>query len=317
MRITSNMFAESFIIETQKLQKKQIDAQVAISSGQRIQTSSDDPAAFRQSLEIQSSQRATIQYQDNIRDLESKIQVNHGYATQVHEIITRASEILTRVNASYTATETTAVANELDGLLQQAVNMGNAQQDGQFLFGGTDLLPGDTDPGLGTPYVPFAVTLGANAEIASVAYRGNFVTNRVEIDPNTTVESNMMGFSTASRYGMFSTLSDRQLFQTLIDTRNQFRNGDKSGVAGDLSNLKELEDHIATVIGLTATELSRLKISSAGHEARLLTDETSVSKLLDTDMVKEATNLQRSLSAYEAALQTGARVLNTTLLDYL
>lgn len=318
MRITSNMFAEGFIIDTQKLQKKQIDAQRAISSGQRIHTSSDDPAAFRQSLEIQSKQRSRLQYSDNIRDLTTRKEIDHGTASKFFDIVTRASELLVRVNGSYTQTELNITASEINGILEQALNFGNTQHDGQFLYGGTYLQPSDIDPGTGLPYKPFAETRGVNGEITFVAYQGNTVQTPVEIDENTTIRSNTIGSTGGTNpMGLF-TANGFNSFQILIDIRDQLRTGAiRPVIASHISNLGQVEDNVSSLIGTTATDLSRLKIASETHGDRLVNDELSVSKLLDTDMVKEATNLQRSLSAYEAALQTGARVLNTTLLDYL
>jgi flagellar hook-associated protein 3 FlgL len=308
------MFADGFVIETQKLQKKQIDAQKAIASGQRMQSFSDDPAAFRQTLEIQAAQRTRLQYQDNIRDVTSRIEINHNTAINFHEMVTRASELLVRINGSYTQTELNAVANELDGILRQAINLGNSQQDGQFLFGGTYLQPSDTDPVLGGAYQPYRTT-NVGPLIASVTYRGNESLNTVAIDANSTIANNVVG-TTATTGGLFSA-NGLDIFQLLIVDRDELLAGNRANIAGNIANLRSVEDNVANIIGTTATNLSRLKITAETLSDRQLTDENAVSRLMDTDMVKEATNLQRSLSAYEAALQTGARVLNTTLLDYL
>jgi flagellar hook-associated protein 3 FlgL len=315
MRITSNMFADTFVIETQRLQLRQINAQKAIASGQRIHTSSDDPAAFRQSLETQSAQRTRLQFLDNIRDATSRTEINHSYSIKVHELATRVSEILTRVNASYTQTEFDAAANEISGILEQAVSIGNAQHEGQFLFGGTYLQPSDADGA--AAYVPFRVTRDAAGSIVGVEYRGNQGLRSTSIDANLGIEVNLIGETAGtSPRGLFES-GTADFFQSIIVLRNELALKNTTNIQGHFTNLRNIDENIATVIGLTSSNLSRLKIASETHENRQLVDEGIVSRLLDTDMVKEATDLQRSLSAYEAALQTGARVLNTSLLDYL
>jgi flagellar hook-associated protein 3 FlgL len=318
MRITTNMFAESFVSETQRLQKKQIDSQRAIASGQRIHNSSDDPSSFRQSLEVQSSQRTRLQHKDNIRELTARSEIYHGYSTKVHELASRASELLTRVNASYSQTELDTTANELDGLLKQAIAIGNSEHDGQFLFGGTYLQPGDTDPTTATLYRPYTTTQDIDGKIITVTYRGNNEVNRVQIDANTVVDSNVLGTSsTAQVRALFQADVTADLFQTLMNVRDELLLGTTSNISGQLSNLRNVDENVAKIIGSTAADLSRLKLTEATHDDRLLTDETIISRLMDTDMVKAATDLQRSLAAYEAALQTGARVLNISLLDFL
>ena len=314
MRVTSNMYTDLFTSETQNLQRQQLQAQHAISSGQRFQTVSDDPSAFRQSLQIQASQRERLQFRDNVREVKTRMEITHGYAVQAHDVVSRASELLTRVNSTYTQTELNITANELDGLLREAINIGNAQHDGQFLFGGTGLQPSDSDGA--AAYVPFRTTI-VGSTIASVTYRGNFVTNQVQIDSNAQISSNLLGESSGlTPRGLFTT-SAVNLFADLIVIRDQLLAGNTTGTTGNIINLNRDEESIATVIGLTASDLSRLKISEATHDDRLQNDELSVSRLLDTDFTKSATDLQRSLTAYQAALQTGARVMNTNLLDFI
>jgi flagellar hook-associated protein 3 FlgL len=315
MRITTNLYHESFLQETQALQRTQLEAQRSISSGQRIHDSSDDPAAFRQSLEIQSSQRVRLQFRDNVRNAIASVEANHAASQKLLNIVTRASEITIRTNGSMSQGDFNIQAGEIDKLLQEAVTLGNQQDNGQFMFGGTYLQPSDLDGA--ASYVPFRTTLALDGSIANVTYRGNFVINQAEIDANSRIGTKILGSSPgAPTRGLFIN-GGVDVFLELINIRDNLLAGNYTQALNAIPNLRQVEDNVAVAIGGTASDLARLKVTQASHDDQLRADELTVSEILDTDFVKAATELQKSLTAYEAALQTGARVMSLSLLDFI
>lgn len=321
MRVTSNTFPQEFAAVTQRLRERENLAHRNISSGQKIHQASDDPIAFRQGLEIQSGQRLSRQFQDSITQLKARTDSNYAAATGLQTVVSRASELTVRANGTLSPSDMNNLAAEVNQLLEQVVGMGNQQSGGQFLFGGTSLQPGDIDPNTANPYLPFTTTLNANNEITAVQYRGNEVVNRIKIDTSTTMDLNMIGQTAAadSPRGLFvngSGATDANVFRTLITLRDQLRTGtvDQSAI---LAEFHTAEENVANVVGATAANFERIKIADSSASRQLQDSAAQFSRVADSDLVAEIMNLQQIDQVLQGALQTGGRILDLTLLNFL
>jgi flagellar hook-associated protein 3 FlgL len=316
MRVTSNTFPDELVSQLQTLQQRQIKAERSIATGQRLELPSDDPAAFLQSIQLQSSQRIGIQFKDTIRQITARTNEDYSATTQLQAIVTRASELAIRSNGTLNQSEFTINAKEMNQLLEQAVALGNRQYNGQFQFGGTYLQPNDLDGAV--PYVPFRVTRNVTGDITTVTYRGNEVVSQVNIETNSTIETNVIGSSaTGTPRGLFIN-NGVDIFAQLITLRDQLLAGNYQAVNNPgVSNLRLVEDNVATQVGFLAANLGRLNVTKDSHDQKFLSDSTSLSAVIDTDIAQAATLLRQTQTAFEAALQTGARIFNLSLLNYL
>ena len=291
-----------------------------IASGRRIQTPADDPADFRRSIEIQTSQRAAQQFKDSIRQLKTRADGNFETATQLQTLVGRSSEIAIRASRAYNQSELNIMAGEVNNLLEQAVAYGNRQQGGQFLFGGTSLQPGDLDGA--APYVPFRVTRVAG-QITLVDYRGNEVVSQVNIDPVSTFPANVVGQSTVSPgnpRGLFidGAVGPGQVnvFTALINLRNRLQAGAPDPITS-MNELRPVENNVANVIGFVAANMGRLQLTDETHTRSLITDEETLGKITNADLAETIASLRQTQIAFEGALQSGARILSQTLLNFL
>ncbi|MBI4024650.1 MAG: hypothetical protein HY360_06685 [Verrucomicrobia bacterium] len=316
MRVTTNTFPTQLVSQLQKLQERQLNAQRSLSSGQRIHAPSDAPADFRRSIEIQSSQRTARQYQDAIRQTQSRSQDNYDAVTQAQTLVSKASELAIRGNSSLNQSDLNFIATEVNGVLERAVTLGNREKDGRFLFGGTYLLAGDIDPVTGQAYVPFSPTRDpVTGEVTNVTYRGNTKINQVEIESGSNVDTNIIGSSAGNPPGLFVN-GATDIFQTLIDLRDNLRAGTPNPGAS-VSALRNVEDNVAIFIGSVGANMSRLQLANDNHTRSLQTDEETLGKLSGADLVDTAVALQTTDTALQGALQAGARILNQSLLDFL
>lgn len=323
-RVTGNVFMDRLVDQMQMLQQRQNTYQIALATGKRIHVPSDDPAGYRRSLELQSDQRLEQQWRNNTSQVKSRTESYFAAATELQGIVSRAAELTVRADGTLSQNDRDVVATEVNSLLERAVSLGNRQMDGQFLFGGTSLQPTDNDGAVA--YVPFRVTRKANGEIDELApipveYRGNYITQKTEIETGSTVDSSIIGRRNAAGQSR-ALFMDNQLptavnvFQSLINLRTNLRNNTVNYTT-TITDLRNNEDNIAVIIGTTSANLARFDATAETHTKKLQADEVTLSQVADTDVVDAAVSLKRTQNAFEAALQTGAQILNLSILNYL
>jgi len=319
MRVTSNNFPDQLNTQLQSLQFLLNRDQLRIASGQKVLAPSDDPTNFRRSIEAQSAQLRIQELRNAVIQTRTRAENNFDAASSLQTVISRASELAISASKIFTQAELDIMANEMNQLLEQTVALGNRQAtDDQFLFGGTFLRPGDTDPVTLAAYVPFSVTRNAQGQITAVTYRGNEKVASVEIEAGATLAYNVIGSSvTGTPRGLFIN-GATNVFAQLITLRDQLFAGNTNAVTNPgVANLNLVQDNVAITIGTVSANLARLNIAEISHDQQLLIEEDGLSRAADADLAETVLHLQRTQTAYEAALQTGARVLDLSLLRFL
>src|SRR5205085_1956426 len=82
-------------------------------------------------------------------------------------------------------------------------------------------------------------------------------------------------------------------------------------------NLQTSEDNfLVTISGIGAVQ-TRLEIDSSQNQARFTELQKLASQETDVDLAQTVVKLTQAQTAYQAALQSGAQMLHTSLLDYL
>jgi flagellar hook-associated protein 3 FlgL len=163
--------------------------QTQISTGQRIQLPSEDPAAAFRAQGLQRLLELKSQLKTNINTSQSYIDATDNAIQSVSELLTDARGLaLSAVDSANGPTQRAAAAAQIERTLQQLIDVGNHQFRGRYLFAGAKL----TD----SPFV--SLTNGL------VAYTGN--TGKIQSfgDLELLFESNFDGDA------MFGAISTKQ-----------------------------------------------------------------------------------------------------------
>jgi flagellin-like hook-associated protein FlgL len=81
--------------------------------------------------------------------------------------------------------------------------------------------------------------------------------------------------------------------------------------------LQELEDTVLSALSSAGTIQYRLETAMRDLEARYEGTEKLISTDADIDFAEATVRLNRAQMAYQAAIQSGARIQSNSLLDYL
>ena len=312
MRVSFNTFPNSLTSQLAALTAKQTRLQNQAASGKRFSQLEDDPAAMRQVLDLQTRDSQIAQYRKNIASLQTQATSSYNALSGLAKISARAGEIATLADGTRSPQELSTYAAEVTQLIQQGVQSMNSTGQGGYLFGGTQ-----------TTQPPFVAATDANGNVTSVTYQGNESVPDAEIAAGATVAVQMPGANTSGSGpgGVITdTRSGADFFNHLISLQNHLLAGNTTAVASvDHPALAKDEDNITSQIANNGLIQSHLSTADSLASTQSLSVKQMVSQASDADLTETLTQLSATQTAYQAALQSGAKLLNSnmTLLNYL
>jgi flagellar hook-associated protein 3 FlgL len=310
MRIATNACTDSLINQLNALALRQSQLQNQVATGKRVQNPADDPAAMQRVLDLQAEAGSVAQFQSNIASEQNRATAVYSALKSLKTVSDRAGEIATAADGLKSPQELSAYATEVTQLIQQAVQVANTQYNGSTLFGGTQ-----------TGQPAFALATDANGNVTSVTYQGDQGVAPTEISEGVKVTSQIAGANTSGsgpRGLITDSASGADFFNHLISLQNHLLSGDTAGIAAtDRSQLGKDEDNIIFQISDNGAVQSRLEAT-----ASLLSDRASglsgqISQQSDADMAQTLVHLSAAQNAYQAALQSGAKLFGLSLMNYL
>ncbi|HET7625259.1 MAG TPA: hypothetical protein VFM25_08335, partial [Verrucomicrobiae bacterium] len=198
----------------------------------------------------------------------------------------------------------------VENLIKQAVQVANAKDRGSYIFSGTK---SDTPP--------FAITADSNGNVTAVTYQGNTSVPQTEVAPNVTLAIQIPGANTTGTGARGLITDDRSgadFLNHLISLRDHLLAGDTDAIAStDQKNLANDEENILYHVANNGAMQSQLSASSDSAGNYELALNTQISNEADADIAQTLIDLSRSQTAYQAALQSGAMLMNNSLLNYL
>jgi flagellar hook-associated protein 3 FlgL len=310
MRVTANTFPNSLVEQLNRLASRQNQLQQQAASGQRFSRPEEDPAAMRRVLEMQTEARSLGQYQRNIERQQELATSSFNAIKGLNRIADRAAEIVTLADGLKSRDELAIYAAEINELIKQAGHFANTTNRGDYLFAGTR----NHQP-------PFTLITDPSGRVTQVDYSGNTDIAEFEIAPNTLFSTQVPGANASGSGPRGLVLDDRSgadLFSHLIELRDYLEAGNTDAISSTSSQqLAKDANHLVLHLGTSGALQSRLETTASLLDQRSLSVDTLISKEADADLAQTLVRLSEIQTAYQAALQSGGRILNSSLLDFL
>ena len=297
MRVTTNAISSSLIGQLQILNARQLLYQTQAATGQRLTNPEDDPAAMGRVLNAQADKSLAQQFNTNaLRGLDIS-QSSYAGAEAVKTLSDRAGEIGALVGGTTAPEAMKAYGTEVNQLMEQALQTGNAKLGTAFLFGGTR-----------TDTAPFVATRDASGQITGVTYQGTAGGASMAVDSGTDISPYTTG---ADNQGL------GQFINTLATLRDALTSGNANGVQATRPALLSSDDALINTLGSLGAVQTRIQAASDADSTRFTSLQNAISADTDASLPQTIIQLDRTQSAYQAALQTGAKIMGQSLLDYL
>ena len=310
MRVTFNTFPDTLLGRLQSLGSEQNKALTQLSTGQRIAAPSDDAPAMQRILNLRVEKKQNQQYHRNATDGLEVSNVTFSSLEQIKNLLVRASELSANVNGATSDQEFKAKASEIEQLIQQGLNVANTKLRGSYLLAGE---------ASGAPDSPFTAT-SADGKVTQIAYRYSVADQADDANPQMHIgEDTIISAFTTPRENR----EVADLLNKMIDMRNAMTDTPTasatkaSAVLALRDDLAAKEDQILSVLSRAGTIQYRLETAMKDLEIRYEGTEKLISTDADIDFAEATVRLNRAQMAYQAAIQSGARIQSNSLLDYL
>jgi flagellar hook-associated protein 3 FlgL len=303
MRVTNNIMISNFLNDLAKIEERSADTQKKISSGLEITKPSDDPSKATRILFFDSQISKVQQYQKNIDHVMTWTSQTNTILNNMYDDYSKAQELAQRgANGTYNQTQLNDMAEEVNGLLEKVVSSANDKIENYYAFGGNNIAT-----------APFIITRNANNDITGVAFDPNSNNGpRIEeVLAGQTKTVNEIGGQLMYPNGL------NDYFTTLINLRDNLRAGNTAATSTSLTDVKavinDIDKNVARIGGKEA-QLGTIKTRLADTE---LSYATSRAGLQDVDFAKAITSFQKDQTLYQSTLAVGARLMQTSLIDFL
>lgn len=307
MRITNQMMVSRFLQNLNANLALLAESNQQLSTGKRLQRPADDPIAVARSLQLHTSVAETEQFLRNVSSATSWMEATDSAMADVNAVLQRAKEIaVAAANGTLVDESLGAQADEVDKLIEHVVQVANSDYAGRYIFGGFQ-----------TAKQPFTTTLGApppgdiqpvsGQMITAVTYQGDAGTIAYEVGSGIKAAVNVPGDAV---FG--------QVLNALMDLRDRLRSRDQAGISTtSLGQLEGAVDNLLKWQAEVGARTNQLELTNT----RLLELKTNFERLQseneDADIPETIMRLKMQENVYQMALNTGARILQPTLLDFL
>lgn len=301
MRVTNNMLINNMVNHIGRNLLRMESYQNKLVTGKKISVPSDDPVVAARALKLRTDVSQINQHITNVKDAMSWLEITEASLSNVGEILHRARELAVQgSNGTATDEDTQKIAEEVEQLKRQLIQIGNATYAGRYIFSGfktdTKLLNDD-----GT----FAIDV-KNTE--SIMY---------EIGISDNININVMGGQLFNGGGEATIGGTGQLIQMMNDYINALNSGNKDDISGAITDIDEEMNNLLAIRAGVGARYNRLELTMD----RLESDKLNFSKLMseneDVDQAENIMLLKNEENVYKASLSGGAKIIQTSLVDFL
>jgi flagellar hook-associated protein 3 FlgL len=294
-RVSTYGLNQSILSANQETLARIATYQKQLATGKRIEQVSDDPVAAKLALRYRTQSLASQKYLDNIDKAQAFMGASESALANMTSTLDQVKQAAVQgANGTQDAASRKALAQNVDSLLTRMVDLANTVHDGRYVFAGT-----------ATGTKPFALAAGGGR----VDYQGDLDTFSVQVGPDSSVQVDQNG------HAMFK--ADVDVFDALITLRDALESGDRGTVESLLPTIDAATNHINELQGGMGGRQQRIELTKGQLENSRVFLNGLVSSAEDADLTDTISKLQLSQVALEAGLQSGARVLQPTLLDFL
>jgi flagellar hook-associated protein 3 FlgL len=294
IRVNPDMY--SVILDGLQVNSQQEDeALQQVSSGQKLNSLSDNPAQAASLVDLRMQSSSDTQYLSNISSLTGSLNVADSALSSVVEALTTAQSVgVEGANGTLNSSNLQALAQQIQGIQQEVLGLANTSYNGEYLFSGTATTT--------QPYV------ADSSSASGVTYNGNSDSNSVEISEGAAMPTSLPGSQ------LFSN-TNTDVFKSLQDLYNALNtNGD---IAGATSEVQSALNYVSTQQTFYGNSIDRLNNAQSflTQEQTQLTE--SESNTLDANMATAVTDLTQSETTQQALVEAGAQISQVNLFSYL
>ncbi|MGH4050353.1 MAG: flagellar hook-associated protein FlgL [Clostridium sp.] len=329
MRITNKMLSNNFLRDMNTNLNNLSKIQNQMASGNQINKASDDPVKAAKIMQMNSDINSNDQYNANIKNTTNWLDVTDGTLDKFGVAITRINELLISSGNANDASSQSAIKDEINQKVEELAGLLNTNFDGKYIFGGTRGTNKPVDAAtkdiLGNAKLMYAKVGGGELDISNLSDSTDLGTIdynqinsklQVEVSQGVTMDYNVTA-SQVINYGD----GDNNLMKLLGNITShlgstepteikKLANEDLTGIQAVMTNVLKLRSEV----GAKQNRMESAESRNTDQNLNMIEIRSSIEDINITEKAMEFATMQ---TIYLASLQTSAKVIQPTLLDYL
>lgn len=291
MRVTESMIYNSANSSVSNTLSALQSITEKVSSQKQLNKPSDNPADVRSSVGLQDTLSELNQFIRNIDNATSKVTAMDTAMGSAGNLIQRANELaIEGANGTLSSDDRKAIAAEVSQLTEAMSQDAGAKVGDEYIFSGFKV---------GT--APFQVT--GPGQVGP--YQGDQGAVMARIGPASTMQINVSGDA---------------VFQPALTALMQLQTDLNSGQPVQAATITQIGAALQTLLQARAqvgARANRLEDAKTSQQALVTSNQALLSQMEDVDMPAAITELTKRQTTYQATLAVTAKVMQTSLIDYL
>lgn len=328
MRVTNKMLSNNFLRDMRTNLTNMNTLQGQMTSGKQIRKPSDDPFKASRIMQMHSDIDANKQYNNNIKDSINWLDTTDTALGQVGNVVGRIEELLISAgNGAYSENERKAIKDEINQKIGEVSQILNTSFDGKYIFGGTrgTTKPVDveTKDALGNPKNTELI-YNINSDPLIGAAEMDMIGDKrlVEVSQGVTMDYNVTATQVIS-YGTGADENLMELFKNITKHLDadpsdaNYANDIKALTTTDLAGIKAAMTNVLKVRSEVGSKQNRMESAESRNVDANFNMTEILSRTEDIDITEKTMEYATMQTIYIASLQTSAKVLQPSLLDYI
>jgi flagellar hook-associated protein 3 FlgL len=296
MRVNPNLVPD-ILASLQQSQAALNTALQQVSTGKSVSVPSDNPAASANMVQNSIESGNVDQYTQNVTGVLSMVQTADSALGSVVSSLTQAISLGTEgANGTSSAANQQAIAQQVQGILSSVVSQANLSYEGSYVFGGT-----------ANTTVPYTTSATSPS---GYAYNGNDGVNSVAVGDQLSVQVNLPGSQIFSN-------SSNDVLGSLSSLVSALQSGNTASIQTATNAVSSALSYVSQQRVFYGNAESQLNSQETYLQQETVSLTSQQNNLVGVDMAKAAMALAQAQNANSAALAAAAKVLPTTLLNYL
>jgi flagellar hook-associated protein 3 FlgL len=326
MRVTNKMLAHNFLNDMSKNLKNLQTLQQQMTSGKEIRRPSDNPFKVARAMQLHTDINTNKQYNENIKDTINWLDTTDTALGQAGDVMQRVRELLISAgNAGYGTDERRAIKDEINQKVGELSQVLNTNFDGKYIFGGTrgttKPLNSVKDSTTGNTNLVYYKRDGGELDLSNAEdlKEFNMIDSKlaVEISQGVTMEynisaSDILSFNNEKGEAIDLSTVFKNITDHLDDPNsvNELTGKDLTDITDVISNLLKLRSEVGAKQNRMESALNK-NVEENFNMTEILAQTE------DIDITEKTMQYATMQTVYVASLQTSAKVLQPTLMDYL
>lgn len=274
-------------------------ALLQLTTGRRVNSPADDPAAAAQEVNIAFQMDNCDQYLRSISSIYSELQTADSSLNSVVTALQSAISLGAEgANGTLSQQDRITIAQQVRDVSQQIFSVANLSYNGTYVFAGT----ADSQP-------PYALD---DTVPGGVRYQGNDGINQVQIVEGESVAVNLPGSQLFSANGA-------SVFIALNDLATALENPGSTtdDIGNAVTELRGAYDQLTSARAFYGSTVDQLLSTQNFLNSEKVQLSQQQNTTVGVDMNVAATNLTKAEQARNATVQAAASLNSVTLMDYL